>query len=67
MQPVAAVACPVCFSAANGRVLEMYYLTAALMTLLPLAVLGTVAVWLRHRFNAAEGRTAHGAQRNTPK
>ena len=43
-------ACPVCFSAANARVLETYYLTTVLMLLLPLLILGSIAGWLYFRF-----------------
>jgi hypothetical protein len=41
-----ALACPSCFSAGNPRVLETYYLTALLLSILPLAILGTIGGWL---------------------
>ena len=49
LQPAVAAACPRCFSAANPRVLETYYFTAVLLSLLPLAILGTFATWLYRR------------------
>jgi hypothetical protein len=55
-----ALACPVCFSQANQGVLEAYYLTAALMTLLPLLIVGCIGAWLHRRqrasLEAAQGR-----------
>jgi hypothetical protein len=47
-------ACPVCFSAANPRVLETYYLTTVLMMLLPLVILGSIAGWLYSRFRESD-------------
>ena len=46
LQPMAASACPVCFSATNPEIRLAYYWTAALMTLLPVAVVGTIGGWL---------------------
>ena len=48
--PGAAVACPVCFSAADQRVLDAYYLSAAVMGSLPFLVIGAMGVWLHQRF-----------------
>lgn len=48
--PRVACACPVCFSAGSERVSQAYYLTAALMTLLPLVIAALLAGWLRQRF-----------------
>jgi predicted cobalt transporter CbtA len=48
--PALAQACPSCFSNGNPQVLRTYYLTAALMTVLPFLVIGTIALWLRYRF-----------------
>jgi hypothetical protein len=48
--PNAASACPVCFAAGGGRLLQTYYLTAALLTLMPLVIVGLFAGWLRRRF-----------------
>jgi hypothetical protein len=50
LHPAVALACPVCFSAANEKVLSAYHFTAALMTLLPLAILGSIIAWLYLRF-----------------
>ena len=47
--PQAATACPVCFSAASEQTRLAYYWTAALMTLLPLAIVGAIGGWLYHR------------------
>lgn len=52
LRPGVALACPVCFSAANEKVLSAYHFTAALMTLLPLVILGSIAGWLHRRFRA---------------
>jgi predicted cobalt transporter CbtA len=49
LQPALAAACPMCFSAASPRVLETYYFTAVLLSLLPLVILGTFATWLYRR------------------
>jgi hypothetical protein len=55
--PLAALACPVCFSNGNPRVLEAYYFTAAMMTVLPLALLGGVAAWIYRRAKRARQLT----------
>jgi len=52
-------ACPVCFSAVSAQVLETYYITAVLMTLLPLVVVGSIAGWLYLRFRES-GRDSTG-------
>lgn len=44
--PQIAVACPVCFSNGNPRVLEAYYISVACMSALPLAMIGGVGWWL---------------------
>ena len=51
--PELALACPVCFSAASERVFHTYYLTAVVMTLLPVAIVALFAGWLRRRFKQA--------------
>jgi hypothetical protein len=58
LHPAAAFACPVCFSAANSHVLSTYHFTAAMMTLLPLVIVGSIGAWLYLRFRACrpEGR-----------
>ena len=40
-----AAACPACFAAADGRVLDMYLLSAALLSLLPLCIVTAIAWW----------------------
>jgi hypothetical protein len=52
LRPATVPACPVCFSAVNERVLSTYHLTAALMTLLPLVILGSIIGWLYLRFRS---------------
>jgi hypothetical protein len=47
-------ACPVCFSAGRGPVLETYYLTTVLLMLLPLVILGSIAGWLYLRFRESD-------------
>jgi hypothetical protein len=47
--PAVAIACPLCFSATDERVLNAYYLTAAGLTLLPLLIVGIFASWLHRR------------------
>jgi hypothetical protein len=44
--PRIALACPVCFSNGNPRVLQAYYISVAFMSALPLALIGGVAWWL---------------------
>lgn len=51
--PARSLACPVCFSAVNTSVLETYYWTAALLTVLPFVLAGVFAVWLRRRLRSA--------------
>lgn len=41
-----ALACPMCFGAAPPRVLDAYLLSAALLSLLPLAILAALGGWL---------------------
>lgn len=53
VHPAPSSACAVCFSAASVRVLGAYHLTAALLTLLPLALVATFALWLRRRLRQA--------------
>jgi len=52
LRPAWSLACPVCFSAVNTRVLEAYYWTAALLTVLPFALAGAFAIWLRRRLKS---------------
>ena len=52
MSPGAGYACPVCFTAANERVLHSYYGTAVVLTLLPLLIVGGFVVWLARRSRA---------------
>lgn len=42
-----ATACPACFAAADARVLDMYLLSAALLSLLPLCIVTGIAWWWR--------------------
>lgn len=44
--PSAVLACPVCFSNGNPRVLEAYYISVAFMSALPLALIAGVGWWL---------------------
>ena len=53
LTPATSLACPVCFAGSSEHVLATYVLTAAVMTALPLAIVGGFAVWLRRRFRAA--------------
>lgn len=57
LHPLAASACPACFSAASEQSRLAYYWTAALMTLLPLAIVTTIGGWLYLRRRSA-GRPA---------
>jgi hypothetical protein len=59
--PAAAVACPVCFSAASERVLHSYYGTAVALTLLPLLLVGAFVAWLAR----ATGGRSQGERRET--
>ena len=48
--PKIGFACPVCFAAGNANVLQTYYLSAVLMSLLPLVIVAVLAGWLRRLF-----------------
>jgi hypothetical protein len=43
LAPVAARACPMCYESSRPGVLSAYYLSTALLTLLPFAIFGAVA------------------------
>lgn len=43
--PSPAGACPACFAASDARVADMYLLTAALLSVLPFAIVAAVAWW----------------------
>jgi len=49
----AAEACPVCFAGTSPKVLATYWLTAVVLSLLPLVLAGSFALWLRGRFREA--------------
>jgi hypothetical protein len=51
--PSAASACPLCFAAGSESTVHAYYVTAALLSLLPLVIIGVFAGWLRQRFKDA--------------
>lgn len=58
LAPATALACPQCYAASNGRVLVTYYLSAAFLSLLPFAVVGTVAavaLRMKRRLGSATG------------
>jgi hypothetical protein len=42
-----AAACPSCFGATDGRVVDMYLVSAALLSLLPFAIVGGIIWWWR--------------------
>lgn len=42
--PTAARACPKCFESSGPRVLDAYYLSTALLSLLPFAIIGAVGL-----------------------
>jgi hypothetical protein len=48
--PQLALACPVCFAGGSEQVLHTYLLSAACLSLLPLAIVALFAGWLRQRF-----------------
>jgi len=52
LPPDAASACPLCFAAGGQSTLHAYYVTAALLSLLPLVIVGVFAGWLRQRFKS---------------
>jgi hypothetical protein len=49
LSPRAASACPLCFAAGGEQTLHAYYLSAAVLSLLPLVILGVFAAWLWRR------------------
>jgi hypothetical protein len=62
--PADALACPVCFAAANERVLASYYASAAVLTAMPFVLASAVGGWLalRHRRRRhARPRRAEGS------
>lgn len=44
--PAPAFACPVCFAAADPRVLTSYYAATAILTLVPLGLIAALGAWL---------------------
>jgi hypothetical protein len=52
--PRVAAACPACFAASDGRVAQMYVLTALLLSVLPFAVVGGIAWWCWRRQAAVD-------------
>ena len=42
LTPLAVNACPNCYAASDSRVLLTYYLSTAVLTLLPFAIVGTI-------------------------
>lgn len=50
--PTLAFACPVCFATGDERVVHSYYITAALMSLLPVVIVAVFAGWLRRLFKS---------------
>ncbi len=53
MLPGRALACPICFSG-KADVLPAYFGTAALLSLLPLALLGGILLWFRRHMKARD-------------
>ena len=49
LSPRTAPACPLCFAAGGEQTLHAYYLSAAVLSLLPLVILGLFAAWLWRR------------------
>ncbi len=61
--PRLAEACAVCFSATD-EVRDAFIVTTALLTALPLLLIGSLILWLRHRFlRQATQSTPSPAQR----
>ncbi len=40
--PVAATACPMCYGSSSSRVLDIYYLSTLLLSLLPFAIVAAI-------------------------
>ncbi len=57
-----AEACPVCFSSATEEVLHTYYLSAAMLTLLPLLVIGTLVGLFVFSLRRARGTQSPGGE-----
>ncbi len=56
--PAVAAACPKCYGASSPQVLSSYYLSTLMLTLLPFAVLGTIAAIGWHFKRRAESARA---------
>ena len=54
--PVAAVACPMCYGSSSSRVLDTYYLSTLMLSLLPFCILGVIAGVALHMKRRARGR-----------
>jgi len=52
--PRLAAACPACFAASSARVSNMYLVSGLLLSLLPFAIVGSIACWWRRRFASGE-------------
>ena len=60
--PTGVLACPACYASSSTRVLNFYYLSTAMLTLLPFAVVGTlVVVGLHFKRQAALGQEDSGS------
>lgn len=59
--PAPLLACSVCFAAANRGVLQTYYLTAAMLTLLPLLIVAAIGAWLYLSYRRAEKALPDGS------
>jgi len=54
LTPLEAEACPVCFSAKEGS-RQAFILTTALLTFLPLGMIGSLLFWLRKHLQKRDG------------
>ena len=56
--PGAAMACPMCYGSSSPRVLLFYYLTAALLTVLPFGIVGGIILVTSRMMRQARDREA---------
>jgi len=66
LAPGAAIACPKCYGSSSPGVLESYYLSTLMLTLLPFAVVGTIVVLgfrFKRRFSVGPAEPVEPATR----
>jgi hypothetical protein len=48
--PATVLACPFCYAASNPRTLHAFYVSTAVLTLMPLMLVGGFAIWISRAY-----------------